>query len=135
MATKWGAWRLRLFRADRSGLGAECGHLPCLGITLNAMASTDAPSSPKGQRIMALVEWYPPAFEAGGPIRSVHNLMQLLKASILAHKSNETSLKTSSPSSVICGSSSGSVCLQSSFDAPVSFGVLATLIADRSWTL
>lgn len=44
------------------------------------MASTDATSSPKGQRIMALVEWYPPAFEAGGPIRSVHNLMQLLKA-------------------------------------------------------
>lgn len=44
------------------------------------MASIDDPSSPKGQRIMALVEWYPPAFEAGGPIRSVHNLMQLLKA-------------------------------------------------------
>lgn len=44
------------------------------------MASIDDPSRPKGQRIMALVEWYPPAFEAGGPIRSVHNLMQLLKA-------------------------------------------------------
>ena len=31
-------------------------------------------------RILAVVEWYPPAYKAGGPIRSVHNLMQLLRA-------------------------------------------------------
>lgn len=31
------------------------------------------------RRILAVVEWYPPAFKAGGPIRSVHNLVQLLQ--------------------------------------------------------
>ena len=30
------------------------------------------------RRILSVVEWYPPAFKAGGPIRSVHNLVQLL---------------------------------------------------------
>jgi glycosyltransferase involved in cell wall biosynthesis len=30
-------------------------------------------------RIVAAVEWYPPAYKAGGPIRSVHNLMSLLR--------------------------------------------------------
>lgn len=43
------------------------------------MASSDAnPAQPL--RILAVVEWYPPAYKAGGPVRSVHNLMQLLKA-------------------------------------------------------
>ena len=45
------------------------------------MASND--TTPKGKRplrILAVVEWYPPAYKAGGPIRSVHNLMQLLRA-------------------------------------------------------
>ena len=43
------------------------------------MASSDAnPTRPL--RILAVVEWYPPAYKAGGPVRSVHNLMQLLKA-------------------------------------------------------
>ena len=45
------------------------------------MASSD--TTPKGKRplrILAVVEWYPPAYKAGGPIRSVHNLMQLLRA-------------------------------------------------------
>lgn len=31
------------------------------------------------RRILSVVEWYPPAFKAGGPIRSVHNLVQLLQ--------------------------------------------------------
>ncbi len=30
-------------------------------------------------RILAVVQWYPPAYKAGGPIRSVHNLVQLLQ--------------------------------------------------------
>ena len=48
---------------------------------MTAMASSD--TTPKGKRplrILAVVEWYPPAYKAGGPIRSVHNLMQLLLA-------------------------------------------------------
>lgn len=48
---------------------------------MTAMASND--TTPKGKRplrILAVVEWYPPAYKAGGPIRSVHNLMQLLRA-------------------------------------------------------
>ena len=48
------------------------------------MASNDAnPSRPL--RILAVVEWYPPAYKAGGPVRSVHNLMQLLKAQTPHH--------------------------------------------------
>ena len=48
------------------------------------MASSDAnPSRPL--RILAVVEWYPPAYKAGGPVRSVHNLMQLLKAQTPHH--------------------------------------------------
>ncbi len=43
------------------------------------MAWNDLPDN-RPLRILAVVEWYPPAFRAGGPIRSVHNLMQLLKA-------------------------------------------------------
>lgn len=43
------------------------------------MAWNDLPGN-RPLRILAVVEWYPPAFRAGGPIRSVHNLMQLLKA-------------------------------------------------------
>lgn len=31
------------------------------------------------RHILAVVEWYPPAYKAGGPIRSVHNLVQLLQ--------------------------------------------------------
>ncbi len=31
-------------------------------------------------RILAVVEWYPPAFKAGGPIQSVYNLFQLMRA-------------------------------------------------------
>jgi len=48
------------------------------------MASSDA-ASPKTFRILAVVEWYPPAFKAGGPIRSVHNLVHLLKAHTSHH--------------------------------------------------
>ena len=45
------------------------------------MASSDpTPDRPRPLRILAVVEWYPPAYKAGGPIRSVHNLMQLLRA-------------------------------------------------------
>jgi glycosyltransferase involved in cell wall biosynthesis len=48
------------------------------------MASSDAnPEQPL--RILAVVEWYPPAYKAGGPVRSVHNLMQLLKAQTPHH--------------------------------------------------
>ena len=48
------------------------------------MASSDAnPAQPL--RILAVVEWYPPAYKAGGPVRSVHNLMQLLKAQTPHH--------------------------------------------------
>ena len=48
------------------------------------MASSDAnPAQPL--RILAAVEWYPPAYKAGGPVRSVHNLMQLLKAQTPHH--------------------------------------------------
>jgi len=48
------------------------------------MASSDAnPTRPL--RILAVVEWYPPAYKAGGPVRSVHNLMQLLKAQTSHH--------------------------------------------------
>ena len=36
-------------------------------------------------RILAVVEWYPPAYRAGGPIRSVHNLMRLLQAETPHH--------------------------------------------------
>jgi len=36
-------------------------------------------------RILAVVEWYPPAYRAGGPIRSVHNLMRLLQAQTHHH--------------------------------------------------
>lgn len=48
------------------------------------MASSDA-ASPKTLRILAVVEWYPPAFKAGGPIRSVHNLVHLLKTHTSHH--------------------------------------------------
>ena len=45
------------------------------------MASCDTtPEGKRPLRILAVVEWYPPAYKAGGPIRSVHNLMQLLRA-------------------------------------------------------
>jgi len=45
------------------------------------MASSDpTPDRARPLRILAAVEWYPPAYKAGGPIRSVHNLMQLLRA-------------------------------------------------------
>ena len=45
------------------------------------MASSDIiPEDKRPLRILAVVEWYPPAYKAGGPIRSVHNLMQLLRA-------------------------------------------------------
>ena len=45
------------------------------------MASSDTTQEGKRPlRILAVVEWYPPAYKAGGPIRSVHNLMQLLRA-------------------------------------------------------
>ena len=45
------------------------------------MASSDTtPEGKRPLRILAVVEWYPPAYKAGGPIRSVHNLMQLLRA-------------------------------------------------------
>ena len=45
------------------------------------MASSETtPEGKRPLRILAVVEWYPPAFKAGGPIRSVHNLMQLLRA-------------------------------------------------------
>jgi len=45
------------------------------------MASSDTNLEGKRPlRILAVVEWYPPAYKAGGPIRSVHNLMQLLRA-------------------------------------------------------
>ena len=48
------------------------------------MASSDAtPAQP--MRILAVVQWYPPAYKAGGPVRSVHNLMQLLKAQTSHH--------------------------------------------------
>jgi glycosyltransferase involved in cell wall biosynthesis len=42
----------------------------------DSVTSADGPPL----RILAVVEWYPPAYKAGGPIRSVHNLMQLLRA-------------------------------------------------------
>ena len=38
------------------------------------MASVDPPI-----RVMAVVEWHPPAYKAGGPVRSVHNLVRLLQ--------------------------------------------------------
>ena len=38
------------------------------------MASVDPPI-----RVMAVVEWHPPAYKAGGPVRSVHNLVRLLE--------------------------------------------------------
>ena len=45
------------------------------------MASSDTtPEGKRPLRILAVVEWYPPAYKAGGPIRSVHNLMQMLRA-------------------------------------------------------
>ena len=45
------------------------------------MVSNDTTQEGKRSlRILAVVEWYPPAYKAGGPIRSVHNLMQLLRA-------------------------------------------------------
>ena len=44
------------------------------------MASSDTiPEGNRPLRILAVVEWYPPAYKAGGPIRSVHNLMQMLR--------------------------------------------------------
>ena len=43
------------------------------------MAWSDLPVD-RPLRILAVVEWYPPAYRAGGPIRSVHNLMRLLQA-------------------------------------------------------
>ena len=48
------------------------------------MASSDAKLA-RPLRILAVVEWYPPAYKAGGPVRSVHNLMQLLKAQTPHH--------------------------------------------------
>ena len=48
------------------------------------MASSDAKLA-RPLRILAVVEWYPPAYKAGGPVRSVHNLMQLLKAQTSHH--------------------------------------------------
>ena len=45
------------------------------------MVSSDTtPEGKRPLRILAVVEWYPPAYKAGGPIRSVHNLMQMLRA-------------------------------------------------------
>ena len=72
----------RSFHAGKPhGLGAGCGLLPSLGATLTAMASSDTiPEGNRPLRILAVVEWYPPAYKAGGPIRSVHNLMQMLQA-------------------------------------------------------
>ena len=32
--------------------------------------------------VLIISEWYPPAFKAGGPIRSVYNLVNLLKAEV-----------------------------------------------------
>ena len=51
------------------------------------MALSDSVTSADGRplRILAVVEWYPPAYKAGGPIRSVHNLMQLLRAQTNHH--------------------------------------------------
>ena len=43
------------------------------------MAWIDLPPD-RPLRILAVVERYPPAYRAGGPIRSVHNLMRLLQA-------------------------------------------------------
>lgn len=54
------------------------------------MALNDATSSAP-LRVLAVVEWYPPAYKAGGPIRSVYNLIQLLNA------------QTSHPLEVVCG--------------------------------
>ena len=58
--------------------------MPSWVVTLNAMASSDAKLA-RPLRILAVVEWYPPAYKAGGPVRSVHNLMQLLKAQTPHH--------------------------------------------------
>ena len=51
------------------------------------MALSDSIASADGRplRILAVVEWYPPAYKAGGPIRSVHNLVQLLRAQTNHH--------------------------------------------------
>jgi len=51
------------------------------------MALSDSVTSADGRplRILAVVEWYPPAYKAGGPIRSVHNLVQLLRAQTNHH--------------------------------------------------
>ena len=51
---------------------------------MNAMAWSDLPVD-RPLRILAVVEWYPPAYRAGGPIRSVHNLMRLLQAQTPHH--------------------------------------------------
>ena len=48
------------------------------------MAWSDRPPD-RPLRILAVVEWYPPAYRAGGPIRSVHNLMRLLQAQTPHH--------------------------------------------------
>ena len=48
------------------------------------MAWIDLPTD-RPLRILAVVEWYPPAYRAGGPIRSVHNLMRLLQAQTPHH--------------------------------------------------
>jgi len=48
------------------------------------MAWSDLPTD-RPLRILAVVEWYPPAYRAGGPIRSVHNLMRLLQAQTPHH--------------------------------------------------
>ena len=51
------------------------------------MALSDSVTSADGRplRILAVVEWYPPAYKAGGPIRSVHNLVHLLRAQTNHH--------------------------------------------------
>lgn len=48
------------------------------------MAWSDLPTD-RPLRILAVVEWYPPAYRAGGPIRSVHNLVRLLQAQTPHH--------------------------------------------------
>ena len=50
-----------------------------------ALSDSVTPAAGRPLRILAVVEWYPPAYKAGGPIRSVHNLMQLLRAQTNHH--------------------------------------------------
>ena len=50
-----------------------------------ALSDSVTPADDRRLRILAVVEWYPPAYKAGGPIRSVHNLVQLLRAQTNHH--------------------------------------------------